>query len=391
MNIAPLIKLAVANLFRRLGLWRYLGLPKEEMSVSDYTQQNYATYSPQLALVYSSSVQRDLPPGTIEGSFISWKFKNLYSRTIPDAFVLRLPAGRVIGTKGAVITPEGFLLRDVSREFGNRRMHSAFRKLSIGKTRKLQRNVAVLVTDGGSTFYHWMFDILPRLHLLEEAGVLQDIDVFILPKLNFPFQTESLQLLNIDKSKIIEASSEDFNIQAENLFVPSLPSLLGTVNKWANTYLQNKLTFLNLPETTVGKRIYVSRNKANNRRLLNESDLTEMLQKAGFSIIQAEDYSFQEQIAIFQKAEVVVAPHGSGLSNIAFCKPGTTVVDLFSSNFVVPCFWTIANNCGLNYYFLYDGEKDNFPYSPYWEGKATDIVFPKEKLQRLLSNLGLLN
>lgn len=380
------IRIAFSTVLRKLRLWKYLGLPKSIMSIREYNERYCATYSPQLISIFPEVFHRETPPSTLNDQ-ISWKFINLYGRNLPEAFVFRVPFGRVYGSKGAVITQDGVLLRDVSREFGRRHLHSTFEKWKIAPPQKLSGNVAVLVTDGGNTYYHWMFDILPRLYLLQEANVYSDIEYFILPKISHPYQEQSLSYLNIDRSKIIEASVDCFHIEAKNLFIPSLPSLLGTVNQWACTYLQRSFPLNQLPEVTTGKKIFISRRKAGNRRLLNEDEIANILVPAGFDIVEAEQYSLLQQIAIFQKAEVVVAPHGSGLSNIVFCKPGTIIIDLFSVDFVVPCFWIIANNCSLKYYFLFDKETDAEPYAPYWESKGKDIIFPTEKLKQLLQKL----
>jgi hypothetical protein len=62
--------------------------------------------------------------------------------------------------------------------------------------------------------------------------------------------------------------------------------------------------------------------------------------------------SVAQQAALLAEAEVVLAIHGSGLTNIVFCQPGTKVVELFSPYYVYPCYWLLSNLMQLEYYYL---------------------------------------
>jgi capsular polysaccharide biosynthesis protein len=54
--------------------------------------------------------------------------------------------------------------------------------------------------------------------------------------------------------------------------------------------------------------------------------------------------SVKDQAAAFAHAELIVAPHGGALTNLIFCRPGTKVVELLSSNYPNPCY---RNLCGV--------------------------------------------
>ncbi len=387
-GISIRLKYFVSKCIRTCGLSSVFNIPIKILDTHKYFLNYFSTYSPQKITLYPSSFHIEPPPLTIHDR-VSWKFLSFEKRIIPEAFVLRLEEGKVFGKNGAVVTKEGVLLSDVSREFGNRASHSIYTQLYLPKPVKLDKNVALLLTAGGETYYHWMFDILPRFYLIQKAGLIKSIDYFIVPEVLQRFQKESLELLNIRADQIIEVKSEDFFVQAKNLFVPSLPSLLGTVNKWATDFLKENFLSLSLPKISASDHIYISRKNANARVLLNEDSLINMLCSYGFDIIHAENYSFLEQVAIFANAKIIVSPHGSGLSNIVFSKPGTSVIELFSDDFVVPCFWIIANNSLMKYFYGHDGETDKNEFHSYWEGKATDFIFPEKKLEQLLSLAGV--
>jgi hypothetical protein len=77
------------------------------------------------------------------------------------------------------------------------------------------------------------------------------------------------------------------------------------------------------------RRIYISRNDARLRRVLNEKRLLPMLEALGFERAVLGDLPIARQVALFRQAEIVVAPHGAGLAHIAWCKPGTKVIEFF--------------------------------------------------------------
>jgi capsular polysaccharide biosynthesis protein len=90
------------------------------------------------------------------------------------------------------------------------------------------------------------------------------------------------------------------------------------------------------------KRIYVDRRGARLRPLLNESDITMRLGKLGFVPVRLETLGVADQIRLFRGADAIVAPHGAGLANLGFCRPGCLVLELFMDAYVNWCFRHLA-------------------------------------------------
>jgi capsular polysaccharide biosynthesis protein len=78
----------------------------------------------------------------------------------------------------------------------------------------------------------------------------------------------------------------------------------------------------------------------------------DFLQKQGFGIIAAEDFSVLEQAALFSSARMIVSLHGAGLSNLAFCEPGTKIIEIFHPKSVHPLYWTLSHQADLDYFYL---------------------------------------
>ena len=57
-----------------------------------------------------------------------------------------------------------------------------------------------------------------------------------------------------------------------------------------------------------------------------------------------------KQIDLFHTAECVVGPHGAGLTNLMFCRPGAVAVEISTPLRVLPCFSEIAHHRRLQHH-----------------------------------------
>ncbi|MEN9518817.1 MAG: hypothetical protein RLZZ381_1405 [Cyanobacteriota bacterium] len=285
--------------------------------------------------------------------------------TIPDgrAWVAPQKNSWVICHAIAIITPDNYLLGDLSRDYPwflpgcpyqERAEHSIFEQENIASVKKITGKVALLSSLAGHVYYHWMFDILPRLELLRRSDLkLKEIDWFVVNSLSKPYQQETLDLLGIDKDKIIE-SDRHSHIQASELIVPSFPGYLDWVPEGTIKFLRETfLPQINLNQNNQNQsKIYVSRARAKNRQLVNEIEVNQLLTKSGFVTVFLEEMSFLEQIKTFANAKMIVSPHGSGLTNLVFCSPNTQVIELFSPNYIRTDYWMISQQLDLQHYYI---------------------------------------
>ena len=315
---------------------------------------------------------------------LHWKFRQQLEEDVAETFVLALPDGRVWGRAGAAITAQNTFVADVSREFGVRAPsdHSAFHQLRLTTARRIDGRVAVLSTAGASTYYHWMCDILPRVHLLRQHYDLASFDGFVVDVTAMPFQEETLARLGVPSDRIIASPDHwRFHLSAAELVVPSLPSRLNVVAPWAVEFLRG---LFGSPERSgAGRRLYLSRANSRGRRVVNEEQLLPVLRRHGFETVYLEHMSVEAQARLFADAGWVLAPHGSGLTNLVFSAPGTKVVDLFAPGWVNPCFWTAAECAGVEYHYVL-GRGVRPPENVDPEDKGADVEVDLPKLEEFL-------
>ncbi len=327
------------------------------------------------------------PPRTIEPQ-VHWKFRAISERRFPATFLAQVPSGRVVGAPGFVMTPDGQILADVSKEwFFTPNQHSLFFKVKLPPLQKLSGTTVTLAAISGGTYFHWLTDVLPRLALLEKAGIrLADVDRFIVNDSRAPFLRKTLDLLGIPEKKRVFTSAR-FHAQCETLLVPSMPGPSGQCPQWAIAFLRETF-FPKIERGSAPQRIYISRQRSRYRRLLNEAPVRDLLLSRGFREVFLEELPFIKQVELFASASAVVAPHGAGLTNLAFCSPGTKVLELFSPNYVNECFWDLAEETRLDYHYLLgEGKQPAENADPH--RVEEDIRVDCEKLRRTLDAAGL--
>jgi hypothetical protein len=106
-------------------------------------------------------------------------------------------------------------------------------------------------------------------------------------------------------------------------------------------------------EKSSSRRVYISRRKASQRRLLSEHEIEMTLSRLGFDILVLEDYSPVEQLARCAAAEIIVAPHGAGLTNIFACENLKFLIELMPNDYHVRGFENLARQMGATYAALF--------------------------------------
>ncbi len=97
------------------------------------------------------------------------------------------------------------------------------------------------------------------------------------------------------------------------------------------------------------RRFYLERGPHALRPLRDEDKVARALRPLGFVPVRPETLTVPDQIRLFRDAEAIVAPHGAGLTNLGFCRPGCQLLELQMDAYVNWCFRHLAALRGLNY------------------------------------------
>lgn len=186
---------------------------------------------------------------------------------------------------------------------------------------------------------HWLTAHLPKLILLRELGRLDDV---LLPAARTPVMHESMRLLGLDpfsfttfdERRVIAAG--ELTVVASDRFRPEMLRLVPAA-----------FGVRRAPQPS--RRIYISRERAARRRLLNESEVWPIFAAAGFEKVLMEDLSFARQVDLMRETAVLAAPHGAGLTNMLFCPEGAAVLEIADLGFPNPNFYALASALGHRY------------------------------------------
>lgn len=263
----------------------------------------------------------------------------------PELGVLEIPNGYVYGEDAWIYTSARDLLPEFSWHGADVRYIQVPRRFR--NIKKLDGVCLSIASIWASFVYaHFVLDSLPRLKLFQDAGFsLDEVDHVYCTQTLSKHATFLFERLEIPESKIIWAHA-DTGLQAKTLLVPSYPGVCRNYQKWVVDYLRELVPF---PQQAPTRRLFVTRQGVN-RNPVNLERVHEIMRSSGFEIYNPANSD--EQYRDFHEAEIVVGVHGSGLTNLVFCQPGTKVLELIPSDQMYPYFYTLSVAARLNYSYL---------------------------------------
>ncbi|NCD35060.1 MAG: glycosyltransferase family 61 protein [Spartobacteria bacterium] len=203
-------------------------------------------------------------------------------------------------------------------------------------------------------YYHWLLEVLPNiLYALELFPCVK----IIVGENAQSFVMEGLELVlgvAVCEQKVLRCS-ERFPLLVEQVVLTSLDDWSGYIRTEDVTRVRRAFSHVTDQQNTAstGTHIYVSRSQSYRRSLPNEKQLEQLLQNAGFDIIQPEKMSLKDQIAAFSHAEIIVSPHGAGLSNMIWRTGVCSIVEVFTPAWLNDCYARLAVQLGFSYRYIF--------------------------------------
>lgn len=223
------------------------------------------------------------------------------------------------------------------------------------------------VRKGHRHFAHFFWDtLIPTMVYLRNWHDPAEQVVFLVREDLSPIQRDAYQFVVADHPGItVETLPANRKMVCPNsIYIAYQNRLHGRDNILARDYLlemrdlfARHYGLVSVPPAN-RKRIYVSRGNVNLRRIKNEKAILGILALHGFEFHDPGSMPFREQAALFASAEMVVAVHGSGLTNLMFSPLGTRVLEIFPSNFTDDSFIKLSKVMRLDYQYIIGGPGD---------------------------------
>lgn len=200
-----------------------------------------------------------------------------------------------------------------------------------------------------SNYFHWVTESLFSLWLAKRSLGLGELPG-VTPPLE-PYAVETLTLLGLSDAVLAIAPDEARRFGQLVVLSPVFGDLASAPSSLIlglyDDLLGAALGGVRAPKPT--RRLYISRADSLNRPLQHETALAAALESQGFETIVLSGRSLSEQARLFAEAAVVVGPHGAGLTNLGFCRPGTKVLELTPSHYFNSCFLGLSHIAGLDH------------------------------------------
>tara|TARA_B100000579_G_C22828386_1_gene854537 strand:- start:1110 stop:2159 length:1050 start_codon:yes stop_codon:yes gene_type:complete len=189
------------------------------------------------------------------------------------------------------------------------------------KNFKKFENRFILGSSPADNYYSNLIHFFPRIFFNNN----KEINLVIHRNLSNKFRNLIKAICELRGAKVNFNYLDDEFYIFNNSEIPQFFSIEKSVN--ILQYFFSKI-LINFKDLNYGKKIYIRRENATYRKILNEADLIERLKNNGFEIINPNHFEIFEQMKLFSNAELIIAPHGSNLSNIIFCKEGTKIYEI---------------------------------------------------------------
>lgn len=288
-----------------------------------------------------------------------------YQALAPAAHVYSAEDSRLILGREELFTANYSVYEELTTQLSNPGKRLCRR--DFGKELKLRGSILSLsLGDLEKNYYHFLVEFLARWWLFKQSEI--DVDWIVFPR-ELPFQAQMVEILGIDPSKIVVWSGHN-SLYADKIIFPSfvnnyrlVPCSLRQFNyrkEWLPTWLSDLYSWVRgraemLDSGTYKDccKIYIPRSNALSRKILNEAELCSALVDLGFSIIDCSEIDVLRQIIIFSGAKMIIAPHGAGMANVLFCRPGASVLELHPDlSYQDPSHWLSCCLMGHDYSYM---------------------------------------
>lgn len=236
--------------------------------------------------------------------------------------------------------------------------------------------------DWSTTHYHWFCDVLPRLFAVKDS--LKNYTL-LLP--DSPY-VKDIGLKSLDffdlKPRGITYLQNDELVKVKNLTIITHTCLTGYINDKImfkmREFINSKLESMN---SEGNKKIYITRDEALYRKVLNENEVKDVVRDFGYETIRYEDLSWLDQIAKTSSAKSIVSIHGAGLVNMLYMRPEGSVLEFRRDKiYHNQCFWHLSQALRLKYYYLF-GTPDN--QDLVIEGNGCNLTIDPTRLSKTLA------
>lgn len=255
-----------------------------------------------------------------------------------------------------------------------------------------------LTSEGSALYSFWLLEAAIKLNFLDSLPGTPTSGLHLLVNQITPFVKETIKLFGLSGCKLHNRNNSNYKFVADILVTVDSPRLDRYTPKWGIEFLRE--SFLEKRHRNIRrkptKKIYISRQKSNGRKIINSLEFEDYLRRKGFSIVFAEDMGVKDTIDVMACAEYVISPHGAGLTNILFASDRACVIELFGAHYTTQ-YRLLAHSLEHQYYTFdcivpeygkYFDEFDNGDFS-IQELNKMDMYVDMDRFSKFIESIDL--
>ena len=261
-------------------------------------------------------------------------------------------------------------------------------KKNVGVLRNRMKHANETIPSGimingkfSKNYFHSIMENLIRLLVVNDTEIPQEVPLLVDDKVRaIPSLSSILKIINAKANRQVIYLSPSKIYNVERLYYVDhinklVPHTKVNVDKtgivaFDKTYLMRlKNTLLeHVSDIQTPKRIFLTRKNTNHRNF-NENEVFSILEPLGFVKVAPEEYTFEEQMALFNHAEWIVGGSGAAFTNVIFCSDGCKIVIFrpIRNKHTSPLFPTLAylNHCNMVYFLPSQSDSNTSVHTDY--------------------------
>lgn len=271
---------------------------------------------------------------------------------LPPVLVNDIPGGG-IWPSGEVEAADGRVVLESAKRPGHLLNRVTERRLAPAQRpeHRIDGVATTIAAPGrGLNYFHWVIDMLPRLFALEHTGEPATV---VCSERVPSFVRELFERVAPDHLKVRFFPPQAI-VRADVVRFPGFTTAWGhgllrpEIARWLRARLLGREP--TRPEP--GRRLYIRRVGTRWNVIRNEAEVIRALAAFDVEAVQPDLLSVSEQVELFADAELIVGPHGAGLTNAAVADRAA-VVDIHPNGLegtrAQITYWSLARTFGHRY------------------------------------------
>ena len=204
---------------------------------------------------------------------------------------------------------------------------------------------------GHWNFGHWLFNHIGRFCFISEE--LRKDSTFLVPASLTEKQIEMLKYFGVESSNMLLIKPGTI-VNVGQLLVPQMPwHSISEFGTWWSPgvfeELRKKLGLDSASVTNAPRKIFLSRKNTRWRRVVNEDEIYNSLEKFGFEIVDIGTLSVKQQFELGQQTSCLITPLGANSNFFLNLPSGANVIELAPPMEFMNVTGPFATASGLNY------------------------------------------